>query len=245
MAGQGIGRTMEGSIKAAVCDDERSVHGVVRRLLEKYAEKHGIILELHHIYSAQELLAFEKEIDFLLLDIDMPKMDGIEAARVLNARGISYKIVMLTSKAERFKEAFQIGAFRFVTKPIFADELYEAVDEVRERMTGMGEIQACRDNVSYKIVQRDILYLMADSNTVRIFTKQEEYRSEKPLKAWMEELDLRMFFACHRSYIVNLGKIADIGSDMAILVSGEKVPVARRKRTGLQQAYRVYDTRRR
>lgn len=73
---------------------------------------------MHHIYSAQELLSFQKEIDFLLLDIDMPKMDGIAAARILNARGIDYKIVMLTSKSERFKEAFRIGAFRFVTKPV-------------------------------------------------------------------------------------------------------------------------------
>ncbi len=200
---------------------------------------------MHHIYSAQELLSFEEEIDFLLLDIDMPKMDGIEAARILNARGINYKIVMLTSKAERFKEAFKIGAFRFVTKPILAEEFFEAVDEVRERMTGMAKIQAYRDGVLYEVVQRDILYLMADGNAVRIFTKHEEYRSEKPLKEWAKELDERVFFMCHRSYIINLGKIAEIEKDLAILTSGEKVPIARRKRTDLQQSFMIFDTKRR
>lgn len=236
---------MEVGIKSAICDDERHVHGTVHKLMDEYVKQRGISYEMHHIFSAQELLSFEDEIDFLLLDIDMPQMDGIEAARILNARGINYKIVMLTSKAERFKEAFKIGAFRFVTKPIMADELFEAVDEVRERMVGMGKIQAYRNGILFEIVQRDILYFMADGNMVLIFTEREAYRSEKPLREWINELDKRMFFVCHRSYIVNIGKIAEIEKEVAILNSGEKVPIARRKRSELQQSFMVFDTRRR
>lgn len=239
------GREMNIKLKAAICDDERHIHDAVQELMNCYTKERGILLEMYHIYSAQELLSFEEEINFLLLDIDMPDMDGIEAARILNARGIDYKIVMLTSKAERFKDAFKIGAFRFVTKPISREEFFEAVDEVRERMVGMGKIQAYRDGILYEIIQRDILYLMADGNTVRIYTESEEYRSEIPLREWMEKLDNYMFFACHRSYIVNLGKIANIGKDTADLVNGEKVPIARRKRTELQQVFMVYDARRR
>ncbi len=236
---------MKVSLKLAVCDDEHHVHGTVQKLMNEYAKQRGISYEMHHICSAQELLSFEEEIDFLLLDIDMPEMDGIEAARILNARGINYKIVMLTSKAERFKEAFKIGAFRFVTKPIMADELFETMDDVREHMVGIEKIQAYRSGILYEIVQRDILYLMADGNRVLIFTICEVYRSEKPLREWINELDERMFFACHRSYIVNLGRIAVIAKDMVILISGEKVPVARRKRSELQQSFMVFDTRRR
>lgn len=236
---------MEKGLRFAICDDELHVHDAVKRLLDGYAKGQGISCEMHHIYSAQELLSFEEENDFLLLDIDMPEMDGIEAARILNARGINYKIVMLTSKTERFKEAFKIGAFRFVTKPISEEELFEAVDEVRERMVGMDRIQAYRDGVLYEVMQRDILYLMADGNTVRIYTEREEFRSEKPLREWIEELDGRMFFDCHRSYIVNLGKIAEIGKDTAVMFTGEKVPIARRKRAEIQQCFMVYDTRKR
>ena len=236
---------MEKGLRLAICDDEQYVHDIVRGLLDDYTEEKGISYEMHHIYSAQELLSFQEEIDFLLLDIDMPKMDGIEAARILNARGIDYKIVMLTSKAERFKEAFKIRAFRFVTKPVFKEELFEAVDEVRERMIGRDRIQAYQDGVLHEIVQRDILYLMADGNAVQIFTERQEYRSEKPLREWAEELDERMFFDCHRSYIVNLGKIVEIEKDMAVMLTGEKVSIARRKRTRLQQSFMMFDARRR
>lgn len=236
---------MDTRLTAALCDDEPYIHDTVQELMDHYIKEQEILFKMYHIYSAQELLSFTEEINFLLLDIDMPGMDGIEAARILNARGIDYKIVMLTSKAERFKDAFKIGAFRFVTKPISREELFEAVDEVRERMVGMGKIKAYRDGILYEIVQREILYLMADGNTVRIYTEREEYRSERPLKEWMEELDIQMFFACHRSYIVNLGKIANIGKDTADLVNGEKVPIARRRQTELQQSFMLYDARRR
>ena len=213
---------MEKGLRLAICDDEQYVHDIVRGLLDDYTEEKGISYEMHHIYSAQELLSFQEEIDFLLLDIDM-----------------------LTSKAERFKEAFKIRAFRFVTKPVFKEELFEAVDEVRERMIGRDRIQAYQDGVLHEIVQRDILYLMADGNAVQIFTERQEYRSEKPLREWAEELDERMFFDCHRSYIVNLGKIVEIEKDMAVMLTGEKVSIARRKRTRLQQSFMMFDARRR
>ena len=155
---------MEIKFYAAICDDEQHIHDIVQNMIDVYAAENGICCKLYHIFSAQELLSFDETIDFLFLDIDMPGMDGIEAAHFLNKRGIDYKIIMLTSKAERFKDAFKIGAFRFVTKPISQSELFEAVDDVREHMTGMGEVSVYRDGVKYEIVQKDILYLMAEGN---------------------------------------------------------------------------------
>lgn len=245
-AGRGSNMEQKERFYVAVCDDEQYVHDIVQKMMDVYAEENNICCELHHIFSAQELLSFEETIDCLFLDIDMPEMDGIEAAYLLNKQGRDYKIIMLTSKAERFKDAFKIGAFRFVTKPISQNELFEAVDEVREHMMGSGKVPVYRDGVIYEIVRKDILYLMADGNTVRIFTESAEYRSERPLKQWFEELlDQRMFFACHRSYIVNLGKIMKIEKDMAVMPTGEKVPVARRSRRELQKEYMMYDTGRR
>ncbi len=228
-------------LRMAVCDDERHVHDTVEKLMEIYAGRKKVCCKYYHFFSAQELLLLEDSIDFLLLDIDMPVMDGIEAAHILNKRGIDYKIIMLTSKTERFKEAFKIGAFRFVTKPISEDELFEAVDEVRERMLGMEMVKAYRDGIRYEIVQREILYFMADGNTIRIFTEDAEYRSEQSLKQWIEELDQRLFFACHKSYVVNLGKIVKTEKDILYLTSGEKIPIARRSRKEFPQKFLMYD----
>lgn len=232
-------------LQIAVCDDEAYVHDTMRSLLESYTQMKGVNCEVSHFHSAQELLQSDREPDLLFLDIDMPDMDGIEAAHILNARGMSGKILMLTSKVERFKEAFKIGAFRFVTKPIEERELFESLDEAREHMAGMERITVYRDGAPYEVIQRDILYIMADGDATRILTRDRDYRSERPLKKWARELDERIFFLCHRGYLVNLGKLERIEKEVAYTVTGEKVPIARRKRTALLQAYMEYDTRRR
>ncbi len=233
------------SLRIAVCDDEGHIHDKIAELLDVYAENKRITYHLYHIYSGRELLEFKEEIDILLLDIDMPGMDGIAAAQELNGRGIEYKIIMLTSKVERFKDAFKIGAFRFVTKPVSENELFEALDEVRERMVGIEKVQVWKVQVAYEIIQRDILYIAAEKNVTRIYTGHMDYRSEQSLKMWSEQLDERLFFQCDRSSIVNLEKIARIEKEVAILVTGEKVPVSRRRRKDLLQAFIEYDTKRR
>lgn len=113
-----------------ICDDEYYVHSIITEILNANAQNMGLRFSFLHFYSAYEVLSSDKVMDGLLLDIDMPGTDGIEAARQLNRKGMFYKIIIITSKIERFKEGFEIGAFRFVTKPISDRELCKAVGDV-------------------------------------------------------------------------------------------------------------------
>ena len=101
-----------------LCDDEMNTHNRVEKMLDDYADMHDLNIRLIHYVSAKELLDAKDDLDFLLLDIDMPEMDGIEAAHKLRDWGIDYKIIMLTAREDRYREAFKIRAFRFVPKPI-------------------------------------------------------------------------------------------------------------------------------
>lgn len=225
-----------------LCDDEEMVHVRIERMLGKYQGRITGEVEVKHFYSGIELLGFEGELDALLLDIDMPQMDGIEAAHQLSKRGIEYRVIMLTGKAERFKEAFEIGAFRFVTKPVMEGELFCAIDDVQERMLGLGEITLYKNRVKVKIEQRDIYYIMADGTQTVVCVKNGDYRSSKSLGQWEQELEEKLFIRAHRSYIVNLAKIEKFEAGI-ILVSGEKIPVGRRRRRELKQDYIRFDTR--
>ena len=128
----------------------------------------GLRFSFLHFYSAYGLLSSKEMMDCLLLDIDMPETDGIEAARQLNRKGKLYKIIIITSKTERFKEGFEIGAFRFVTKPISDMELCKAVEDVHKCRIGMDRVQVYRDGISYNIMQKDIL----EEQSIRFWTKR-------------------------------------------------------------------------
>lgn len=228
-----------------LCDDEPHIYNTVKEMLETYGEENDIKCHIIYYNSAEKLLTAEDEMDCLLLDIEMPQMDGIEAAYKLRDWGINYKIVMLTARDDRYRDAFKIGAFRFVPKPIDKIELYKALDDVREYMVGLKRIKVFRDGVPYEVMQRDIIYVEADRSATLIFTKNCEFRSEKSLAEWMRLLDERIFFQCHKSYIVNMGKIHEVDKDTVSMVTGDKVRVSRRIRSSFLQAVMIYDTNRR
>lgn len=184
------------SLVIGLCDDEGYIYDTVKKLLLLYTEKREIACRLVYYDSARKLLEAEDELDVLLLDIEMPEMDGIEAAFKLRDRGIQYKIVMLTAMETRYRDAFRIGAFRFVPKPIEAQEFYKAIDDVREHLTGMMQVTVFRDSVAYQITQREIIYVEGNRSETLIFTKKSEYRSEQSLENWMDLLDERVFFLC-------------------------------------------------
>lgn len=227
----------EEKVYLALCDNDRHIHAEVRQLLQMYEEERNVICVLNQIYSTEELISVQDSFDILLLEMEMPEMDGMEAARRLQDSGIDCKIIMLTCRADRFKDAFKIGAIRFVTKPIEKEEFFEALDAARMHVEGSRRVQVFLKGRAYYIMQREIIYIMANGSETKIFTDQYVYRSGTALNGWKEQLDERLFFLCHRSYLVNLSQIAKIEKTDAILKTGEKVQIARRKYKELLQAH--------
>lgn len=236
---------MKNVLRIGVCDDEEVIYKEMSKYITFYSEKKNIAVESKYYNSGIGLIESEDatNLDILFLDIDMPELDGIETAYKLNMFKKSCKIVMLTSKTERFKEAFKIGAFRFVTKPIEQQEVFDAIDDVRARMIGNKELIVFRDGKNYTIPQKDIMYVMIDRTSAYVFTEKHDFRSNNPLSWWEQELDERLFVRCHKSYIVNLSKIAEIEKKSIRLVSGELIPIARRRKEELERRFMKYDTK--
>lgn len=224
-----------------VCDDEGFVYEEAERLLQIFSEKYQVKCSLRFFNSAKELLENGGGFDCLLLDIQMPELDGIAVARLLRKSGENYPIIMLTNREDRYKEAFEIGAFRFLTKPILQEEFFSALEAVRERNLLETEIEVYHDRSRYLLKMGEILYITSYQSHSLIYTKREEYRSEYSLKQWMELLDPKIFCKCHKSYIVNLSMIAALENGYADLINGERVEVSRREQAALRKAYMRYD----
>lgn len=227
----------EEKVYLALCDNDRHIHDEVRQLLQVYEEERNVICVLNQIYSTAELISVQDSFDILLLEMEMPEADGMEAALRLQDSGIDCKIITLTYRTDRFKDAFKIGAIRFVTKPIEKEEFFEALDAARRKVEGSRRVEVFLKGRAYYIMQREIVYIMANGSETKIFTDQYVYRSGTALSGWKELLDERLFFLCHRSYLVNLSQIAKIEKTDAILKTGERVQIARRKYKELLQAH--------
>lgn len=236
---------MQEMLRIGICDDEEVVNSRMEQLMDAYGEKNHIAMEYQYYQSGIKLIESEKisDMDILFLDIDMPELDGIETAYQLNRVKKDCKIIMLTSKVERFKEAFEIGAFRFVTKPIEQQEVFKVMDAVRNRMIGNKQHILLRDAKSYTIRQKDIMYVLIDKSSSYIYTEKYEFRSEESLDWWEKELDERLFFRCHKSYIVNMSKIQMMEKNQIQLVTEERIPIAKRRLKDLECCFMEYDTK--
>ncbi|MBR1741406.1 MAG: response regulator transcription factor [Lachnospiraceae bacterium] len=228
-----------------LCDDEEAVYDSVRDILQRdwmaQGEK-GIPYELTYFSSGEELLAHGADCDILFLDIEMPDMDGIETAGRLKKQGDDCIIIMLTGNTARFKEAFKIGALRYVTKPMEEEELLEALGDAKNRLVGKREIGIEEKGESFSVMEKDIIYLMADRNVTVLYTKGKDFRSQVPLKEWMERLDDRIFFPCHRSYLVNMAYAEHVQEKEVRLKTGERIPVSKRRYKEFLHRFISYET---
>lgn len=231
------------SLTLGVCDDEEYVHVEIDRLLNEFEELTNIPHTLYHFYNTKELLETACCLDCLLLDIAIPDMDGIAAAKILRRHHKNYPIIILTSQIERYKEAFEIQAFRFVTKPIIDTELFHALNAVLAKHFGEETLTVYLNRQPFEIASKDILYIESRSSHSTVYTENNKFRSENTLKKWLEILNRHIFFQCHKSYIINLANIEEIDKNIAYLTTKEKIPVSRRLYANLQRAFIDYDTK--
>lgn len=225
-------------IKIGICDDELAIHNQVKKyILDKdFDEK----IEIVSFLNGADLLEYGDTIDILLLDIVMPEMDGIDVGRLVSRQKNAPKIIMLTSMRERFKEAFEISAYRFVTKPIVQSELIQAILDAVKTFVGNSIVEVYRDSRKYGFQQKQIVYISKVQSRTEVIIGEKAYQSTYSLEDWEAALDERIFFRVHKSYIVNFSYIDRI-EDKIYLTSDEILPVAKRRKNALMQRYIQYD----
>lgn len=183
----------------------------------------------------------EKEVDLLLLDIEMPGMSGLELTRHLQKDGPV--IIFTTSKKEYASEAFDLNVADYLVKPIGKVRFLQAIDKAREVWQSRNEeVKINQDefifirdsNVIKRLRLDDILYAEAMGDYVKLHTAQRFFAIHTTLKAVEQRLPASRFLRVHRSYLVAIDKIDTI-QEGVLVVSGKPVPVADAYRAALNK----------
>lgn len=179
----------------------------------------------------------EREPDLVLLDVQMPGLNGFEVARQILERGIDTQLVFVTAYDQYALEAFNVSAVDYLLKPVEPLRLEQAVERVRRRLppdrdtrdkaTGaelerllklLNEREGRRDQVAIKVGERflliqadEIVHASLVDDTLTVVTNTvsgtSNYRSLDELQA---RLDPAVFWRVHRSHLVNIHKIKEI-----------------------------------
>lgn len=195
-----------------IVDDEQLARARLRHLISGIGE-HTVVAEAST--GEQALIKTQQSSpDIVLMDIRMPGMDGLEAARYINRMDSPPAIIFTTAYSDHAMSAFESHAVDYLLKPIKQNRLEEALQSAR-RLTRaqLIELQSneqndARNKICVKtrgslelIPVEDIVYFKADQKYVTLRTLDHEYLIEESLKALEEEFD-HLFIRVHRNALV-------------------------------------------
>jgi DNA-binding LytR/AlgR family response regulator len=173
-----------------------------------------------------------KQVDLLLLDIEMPDMSGLDLIKKLgNNKPL---IIFTTAKKDYAVEAFELNVVDYLVKPITLprfkqaiDKAYEALESNKEevKVEEQGFVFVKDNGVLKRISIDDILYLEAMGDYVKVHTSQKFHVVHATLKSIEEKLPSSKFVRVHRSYIVAINKI-DYIQEGTISIGKTSIPVA-------------------
>ena len=196
------------------------------------------------------------QIDIVLLDIRMPRMDGIEVARHLQNLAAPPAIIFTTAFDAYAVKAFELNAVDYLLKPIRRERLQAALEKAHGRLgarqPGLAQLQQrARSHLSVSergkillVALADIIYLRAELKYITIKTAEREYLLEESLtniEVEFGEHFLRVHRAClvARSAVRGFERVAEEGSDghWVVLLTGadEKLPVSRRQQQVIRE----------
>lgn len=176
----------------------------------------------------------ETKVDLIFLDIQMPKMNGMEFLKITK----DPPIVIITSAYPSYAlESFQLNVLDYLLKPITFDRFFQAVKKAKEYFQLIsGHAASNAEANSYffikceskyeKIFFDDILYIEGMQNYVRIYTTKGKYMTLLNLKDIEQNLQNGSFIRVHKSFIVNIAKI-DCIEKHEISIQSTRIPISR------------------
>lgn len=227
----------------AICDDEIKMANLLERLVLSWSKKRDKRVSIRKFSSAEAFL-FEYEEDkkyhILLLDIEMPGMNGVDLAEKIREDNKGIQIVFITGYMDYIAQGYDVEALNYLLKPVNKDKLYEVLDKAVDRIETVEEvIYVETSNGMVKIGLHNIVYAEVEKNYITIHTVSGDYRLKKTLKALEEELDDR-FFRAHRSYLVNLRYVKKVKRTDIELTSGDRIALARDRYEDINKAIIEY-----
>jgi len=191
-----------------IVDDEPGA----RKLLEEYIEDIDflqLVGKAENPLKANALLN-SQQIDLLFLDVNMPKMSGIEFLRSLP---VVPPTILTTAYTEYAIEGFELNVLDYLVKPISFDRFLKACNKAREYHQSPPSADyffvKCDGKIE-KVTYNELVYVEAMLNYVILHTDTRKLIVHLTMKAISEQLPPRLFLKIHKSTIINVDKIKSI-----------------------------------
>lgn len=198
-------------MRVLIADDEPIARQVLREHLESIPTIEIAGEASTGTETAQRILDLDP--DIVLLDQQMPEMDGLSVMRKLRSR--MPMVIFVTAFEQHALDAFDAGAIDYLLKPVHKERLEKAIEKARRQWMPPArqvrkKIAGLRGSDIYLLDASEIVAFQAEGELVHIFTANQRYMAEAPLKELEKEPALASFRRVHRATLINTDHIRKI-----------------------------------
>mgnify|MGYP000191321413 CR=1 FL=1 len=232
-------------LKIAICDDDIRDLSNIENLINRYKDEKKSPLKYETFSNVIELLENMHHYiyDILLLDILMPGVNGMEAAREIRQFNNEVKIIFLTSSPEFAVESYSVNAYYYIIKPCTEDKLFpildkiffeaQEVDEALHIKSSSGIMRIPFNKLEFlEVMNKKLFFHLIDGSVKMIYGSLSDFESQLVYR--------KEFIKVHRSYIVNMKYIQELSSKELTMYTKQRVPTSRLLSEKIKQAYMEY-----
>ena len=231
-------------MKYIIVDDEPLAHDVIESFCELLPH---LSLE-KHCYNAMEAMQYlnNNTVDFMFLDINMPKLTGFDFLRTLTNPP---KIIVTTAYKEFALEGYELNVSDYILKPFSFDRLVKAINKAISEVPKNVQTTIAPDSSEvpsrlflkgdkkyHQIHLDNILYIEAYGNYSKVYLKDEMIVSHEKISHFEELLNAANFLRVHKSFIVAINKIKFIEGNR-ILINDHKIPIGQTYKSNINKLY--------
>lgn len=219
-------------IKIAIVEDNETSASLLQNYIKRYQQTHHMDCQLVFFNNGLEFISdYLPVYDVIFMDIKMPHLDGMEAAKKLRKIDEDTALIFITSMAQYAIRGYEVNALDFILKPVkyydFEMKLNRVIHYIEKHKDT--KITINTGDVIKRVSVRDLYYIEVINHTLIYHTEGHTYESYGQLKNLEEILAPCNFTKCNSCYLVNLRHITEVRPN-SILIGDDEIPISRRRK---------------
>lgn len=217
-------------IKIAICEDQLEDLNFLQEHLHQLLTEKEISYNITCFTSGKDMLkCLEKQLfSIYFIDIYLDEVSGILLAQTIREKNREAPLVFTTRSQDHYVDGFELGVLHYLTKPF----TYEQVKEALERSLKVASyneqfLEVVVNRERMYLLYREIVFIESQNRYCRIVTTSGDFMVYTRLDDLEEQLVDARFLRCHRSFIVNMDKIAWVEKRDFILINSQRIPMTR------------------
>lgn len=229
-------------IRVGLVDDDRDHLKLMKTFIRQYETEQGVRFQVAEYQNGLNFVEdYDGTLDVVFLDIEMPHMDGMTAARRIREKDGALGIVFVTNMAQYAIRGYEVNAIDFIVKPVsyyvFADKLGKAIRFAKRHMEKDFVIQT-EDSI-FKLPCSQIVYIEKDKNYLVFHTKRGDHRVRGTMASMEASLQGEGFSKCISGCLINLRYVTGVDKD-TVWVEETPLPLSRQRKKEFKEDFMRY-----